>query len=170
MLSRFMTRREQVVLAFVAAAIILGSGVLVWLQQENSSMEPVSEVVVAPIVTTPSPVPAVFKQVVEEDSLIICVQGSVVSAGVYEMTSEQRVNDAIEAAGGILSLGDTDGLNLAAKLVDGTTLFVPKMERNDGTGNPVESTGIKKIIRDICSPVGMSWYPLQTFCRPMVSA
>lgn len=53
------------------------------------------------------------------------VAGSVARPGVYKLTGDPRVKDAIELAGGAKPGADLDQLNLAAKLVDGTQLYVP---------------------------------------------
>ncbi len=53
------------------------------------------------------------------------VAGSVRVPGVYELGSDARVHDAIEAAGGPTVDADLDGLNLAASLADGQRVYVP---------------------------------------------
>lgn len=58
--------------------------------------------------------------------VVIHVAGSVKHPGVYKLPADSRVDDAIQAAGGLLPGTDPDQLNLAAKLVDGTQVFVPK--------------------------------------------
>ena len=53
------------------------------------------------------------------------VAGAVASPGVYELDAGARVGAAIGQAGGVLADADTDALNLAAPLPDGSRLFVP---------------------------------------------
>jgi competence protein ComEA len=65
-----------------------------------------------------SPSPAV--------TLIVDVAGAVRQPGVYEFGEGDRVIDAIERAGGPLAKADLSLLNLAAPLVDGTQILVPK--------------------------------------------
>jgi competence protein ComEA len=65
-----------------------------------------------------SPSPAV--------TLIVDVAGAVHQPGVYEFREGDRVIDAIERAGGQLPKADLSLLNLAAPLVDGTQILVPK--------------------------------------------
>jgi competence protein ComEA len=62
--------------------------------------------------------------------LIVDVAGAVRKPGVYEFAEGERVVDAIERAGGPMPKADLSLLNLAAMLVDGTQILVPK------TGNP----------------------------------
>jgi competence protein ComEA len=63
--------------------------------------------------------------------LIVDVAGAVRKPGVYEFAQGERVVDAIERAGGPMPKADLSLLNLAAMLVDGTQILVPK------TGPPV---------------------------------
>jgi competence protein ComEA len=63
--------------------------------------------------------------------LIVDVAGAVRKPGVYEFAEGERVVDAIERAGGPMPKADLSLLNLAAMLVDGTQILVPK------TGPPV---------------------------------
>lgn len=57
--------------------------------------------------------------------IFVDVQGAVESPGVVRLTEGARVFQAIEAAGGVVSMGDTSLLNLALRLNDGDKLYVP---------------------------------------------
>jgi hypothetical protein len=59
--------------------------------------------------------------------LIVDVAGAVRTPGVYEFAEGERVVDAIERAGGPRAKADLSLLNLAAPLVDGTQILVPKI-------------------------------------------
>jgi competence protein ComEA len=59
--------------------------------------------------------------------LIVDVAGAVRTPGVYEFAEGERVVDAIERAGGPMPKADLSLLNLAAPLVDGTQILVPKI-------------------------------------------
>lgn len=62
----------------------------------------------------------------EASVLVVHVDGCVASPGVYELAgSDLRVNDAVEAAGGLLPEADTSQMNLAAGLSDGQKVLVP---------------------------------------------
>ena len=62
----------------------------------------------------------------EASVLVVHVDGCVALPGVYELAgSDLRVNDAVEAAGGLLSEADTSQMNLAAGLSDGQKVLVP---------------------------------------------
>lgn len=151
MLSRFMTRREQLVLCFVAGSIILGSVVLLW----KPSGEPTVTTPVAPgTEATPTATPPSTPTVMTREALpavrlperqyVVSVQGAVLGAGVYEFTEGQRVNEAVEAAGGLLTIADTSGINLAAKLVDATTLYIPKKRSDTEMEQTTDLRGLDK--------------------------
>ena len=57
--------------------------------------------------------------------IFVDVQGAVENPGVVQLTEGARVFQAIEAAGGVVSMGDTSLLNLAQQLNDGDKLYVP---------------------------------------------
>lgn len=62
----------------------------------------------------------------EAPVLVVHVDGCVASPGVYELAGHDlRVNDAVEAAGGLLPEADTSQMNLAAGLSDGQKVLVP---------------------------------------------
>ncbi len=64
------------------------------------------------------------------------VIGAVPRPGLYEFAEGARVQDAIDAAGGLLSSANVNAVNLAALLTDGQQLNIPY---NDGEA-PAEST------------------------------
>lgn len=64
----------------------------------------------------------------EKISLVVHVDGAVQSPGVYELVDENaRVSDAVESAGGLCDDADTSTVNLAAHLVDGQKVHIPRL-------------------------------------------
>lgn len=61
----------------------------------------------------------------------VAVMGAVQDPGFYWMDASQRVIDLIEAAGGFTVEADTTQINQAARLIDGSTLTVPEMPRQE---------------------------------------
>jgi competence protein ComEA len=55
----------------------------------------------------------------------VSVCGAVKKPDVYRFTEGQRVHDAIQAAGGIAAGADMEDINIAAKLTDDSTLYIP---------------------------------------------
>jgi competence protein ComEA len=63
--------------------------------------------------------------------IAVHVAGAVARPGVVELPAGARVIDAVEAVGGAPAEADLDRLNLAAKLVDGERVYVPKVGQAD---------------------------------------
>ena len=64
----------------------------------------------------------------ETPSVVVHVDGAVAAPGVYELSEGARVNDAVAAAGGLLSEADTSTINLAAPVSDGAKVHIPTSE------------------------------------------
>jgi competence protein ComEA len=75
------------------------------------------------------PVEAVAEEVPAEEAapveIAIDIKGAVEMPGIYMMTSDQRVNDAINKAGGLTEKADAAALNLAQKVQDEMVVYVP---------------------------------------------
>jgi len=56
----------------------------------------------------------------------VYVCGAVRRCGVYRLAADARVDDAVSAAGGLTKDADPEAINLAAPLVDGLKVDVPK--------------------------------------------
>ena len=74
------------------------------------------------------------------------VQGEVLNPGVYSLSLDSRIQDALVAAGGMAEVADrvwvSKNLNLAQKLVDGSKIYIPKTGEGLGGGSGVEN-GLK---------------------------
>ena len=62
----------------------------------------------------------------ESTEIVVHVDGAVVSPGVYELEKGDRVESAIEKAGGLLDTANTDLINYASVLEDGQKITVLK--------------------------------------------
>ena len=67
--------------------------------------------------------------------LAVHIIGAVPRPGLYEFPEGARVQDAIDAAGGILTEANVDALNLAAPLEDGQQLEIPYQAGGEPTNN-----------------------------------
>ena len=70
----------------------------------------------------PTPAPAVVQ-----------IVGEVRMPGVYELKSEDRVLDAIEAAGGMKESAAIESINLAATVRDGSRIVIPAVTPTEAT-------------------------------------
>jgi len=140
MLSRSFTRREQLIMASLAAAIVVGAGVIVW---QSSADEGLAMDAVAPLLDSTPTARAAEPDIEsatpgaglgqEPESLApseaakvtVAVRGAVKYPGLYELAEGRRVDDLIDRAGGVSESADMRDINIAAPLIDGSTLTVP---------------------------------------------
>jgi competence protein ComEA len=73
--------------------------------------------------------------------LMVDVTGYVHKPGVFEFPPGSRVIDAVERAGGATSNADLSAINLAALLVDGSQIVVPKEGGSTAGGSTGPSPG-----------------------------
>ncbi|HMS22143.1 MAG TPA: ComEA family DNA-binding protein [Candidatus Levybacteria bacterium] len=66
----------------------------------------------------------------KETEIMVDVSGEVVNPGVYRLKSSSRIQDALDAAGGITTLADYEyvskSINLAAIVKDEAKIYIPK--------------------------------------------
>ncbi len=86
-----------------------------------------------PIITVPPP-PVTTTTVL----ITVHAAGAVNSPGVFVFDGLPRVDDVVNAAGGLAGNADDSGLNLAAPVVDGQRIFVPVVGKPVPTVLPVE--------------------------------
>jgi len=69
------------------------------------------------------------------------VVGAVPRPGLYEFAEGARVQDAIDAAGGLITSANVDAINLAALLVDGEQLSIPYKAGEEPVAGANNSSG-----------------------------
>lgn len=79
----------------------------------------------APEIVTSVPVPRDVAIPPPPPEVVVLLQGAVDAPGIYRLAKGARVHHAIEAAGGTNPDADLGDINLAAHLIDGSTLTVP---------------------------------------------
>ena len=60
-------------------------------------------------------------------TVVVDVAGAVAAPAVVELPQNARVQDAIEAAGGLAPDADAGGVNRAARLTDGQQIYIPRV-------------------------------------------
>jgi competence protein ComEA len=63
----------------------------------------------------------------QPDELVVQVAGAVVRPAVYRVANGSRVGDVLARAGGPTADADASALNLAARVVDGERVYVPRV-------------------------------------------
>ena len=72
-------------------------------------------------------------------TVLVDVEGAVVSPGLYELAEGARVGDAVSAAGGMAADAVSAQVNLARKLEDGEQVYIPSAgEMSTAQGNTGE--------------------------------
>lgn len=72
---------------------------------------------------------------------VVHVDGEVCSPGVYEIEEGGRVNDAVEAAGGLSEKADLSQINLAMPIYDGMKIHIPGYGETFSSVKTAESAG-----------------------------
>ena len=86
------------------------------------------------VVRAPAGAPIELAPRTNERAVAVHVIGAVPRPGFYEFEEGARVQDALEAAGGMLADGNAEAINLAARLEDGQQLRVPYIGDPVGAG------------------------------------
>ncbi len=86
----------------------------------------------------PSGTPIVLQPAPTQAPIAVQVIGAVARPGLYKLPEGARVQDALDAAGGILTTANLGALNVAAKIEDGQQLDIPY---KDGQG-PVDNSAL----------------------------
>ncbi|NLM04627.1 MAG: DNA-binding protein [Clostridiales bacterium] len=63
--------------------------------------------------------------------IVVHVEGEVVRPGLYELSGDSRVYDAVEAAGGLKSTAARKSINLAKKISDEEFIYIPSEDEKD---------------------------------------
>lgn len=129
-------------LALAAASVMIVAAGLYWLvRTEPPPVEASLPMASVPAATVPTPT---FDERAPVD-VTVHVAGAVTTPGVYVVPDGARVDDAIRSAGGPMDDADLDGLNLAARVVDGQRVYVPVVGEVDPasvpSGAPAEQAG-----------------------------
>ena len=122
---RYLSKRNMIYLSIIMAAFIILTVQLIYWQRA----EPLEFSDIDSFEGSLSSEESVETSVQEEDKIkivVVDVKGAVVNPRTYQLTSEDRVQDALDMAGGVTEDADTLQLNLARKLYDEMMIYVPK--------------------------------------------
>ncbi len=76
------------------------------------------------------------------DVVVVDVGGAVASPQVVRLSAGARVDDAIQAAGGLAEDADTTSLNRASKIEDGAKVYVPRAGETISAGMATAEAGV----------------------------
>ena len=124
--------QHRKIIIILVVVILTGGGVwmlkhfhpTLFLGEPNFVVE--TEAAPPPSSTPPSTTP--------QPEIVVHVMGAVKSPGVYYLSTDARVHEAIEKAGGKTDQADLHSLNLAAKIRDGEQIHVPQIRQIPDVG------------------------------------
>ncbi len=117
----YLKQNYKIILLALLSSIVLVSGYIYWNKttvEENISY--------STVVTNTESEEKIEKNE-SNDVVIVDIKGEINNPGVYELTKEKRIKDAIDAAGGLKENADTSKINLSQKLKDQMMIVIPKI-------------------------------------------
>ena len=134
------SQHRKIIIALVVV-ILAGGGY--WMLKHFHPMlflgEP--DLIVETETTPPSPTPPAPTP---KPEIVVHVTGAVKLPGVYYLSTDARVHEAIEKAGGGTDRADIHRLNLAAKIRDGQQVYVPEIRQIPDVGQNLPVTSAAK--------------------------
>lgn len=146
-------RDPRRVAAWVAAGLILALLAAWYFARSRPTASASSPPAVATI-TAAGAGPASASRGEQGAPVTVDVSGAVKRPGVYTLTTEDRVEDALERAGGATRRADLRQLNRAAKLEDGRQILVPT--KGQAAAPAAESTGAGPAAGPGAGPVNLN--------------
>ena len=124
--------KKQKIIAIIIITII-GIGIYCYTDAiENTNEEEIENVLeVAQTNTTKE---------TEEKNIFVHIAGCVQKEGMLELSSNSRIADAIEKAGGLTQEADLSDINLAYLLEDGMKIYIPNQNERQENNEKTEDT------------------------------
>jgi len=115
--------RYQILLVLIGA-ILIGLGVFLFKNKDSLSSSSIE------VLESSSD-----NESINSGEVVIEVSGAVETPGVYKLSTNARVEDALIAAGGISADADRNWmektLNRAAKIIDGQKIYIPRLDEQN---------------------------------------
>ncbi len=137
------------ILAVISVTAFVSGGLMYAILSHRDTGGHISQIIPAPITDEASvqdgkmqgrsvePLPAIHDEAIvpkKAPLLVVSAMGAVQAPGVYRLAKGSRVHDLIQQAGGVTPDADMEDINLAASLIDGTTLTVPEQATRGFSG------------------------------------
>ena len=126
-----LNKKQKIILIILIT--IIGIGIYCYTNAiENTSEEEIENVLeVAQTNTTKE---------TEEKNIFVHIAGCVQKEGMLELSSNSRIADAIEKAGGLTQEADLSDINLAYLLEDGMKIYIPNQNERQENNEKTEDT------------------------------
>lgn len=119
-----LTKKQKIILLTIS--IIVTIGIIYFIYNKNQIKEDIN--LENDILVTNT---TLKENNTEENLVIIHITGSVKKPGIVKLKEGSRIEDAIEAAGGLTESADITKVNLAYVLEDGTKIKIPSISDED---------------------------------------
>ena len=124
--------KKQKIIAIIIVTI-LGIGIYCYTDAiENTNEEKIENVLEV------TPTNTIEKT--EEKNIFVHIAGCVQKEGILELSSNSRIVDAIEKAGGLTQEADLSDINLAYLLEDGMKIYIPNRNERQENNKNAENT------------------------------
>lgn len=91
-----------------------------------------------------------------KENIIVHVAGEVIKNGIVEVKENARINDVVEAAGGLTDNADLSQVNLAYIVEDGQKIYIPsKEEYVEKTEEIIQADAGNAVIEEINTEKGL---------------
>ena len=122
-----LTKKQKVIVLVIA--IVVAIGMIYFIYNKNQITDDVNlenDILVSENVAKEKSL-----NTTEENEVIIHITGSVKNPGIVRLKEGSRIEDAIEAAGGLTENADISKVNLAYVVDDGTKIKIPSSQEED---------------------------------------
>lgn len=122
-----LTKKQKVIVLVIA--IVVAIGMIYFIYNKNQITDDVNlenDILVSENVAKEKSL-----NTTEENEVIIHITGSVKNPGIVRLKEGSRIEDAIEAAGGLTENADISKINLAYVVDDGTKIKIPSSQEED---------------------------------------
>ena len=119
-----LTKKQKIIV--IAIAGIVAIGIMYFIYNKNQVKEDINienEILVNSVITN--------ENNINDDIVVIHITGSVKNPGIVKLKEGSRIEDAIEAAGGLTENADITKVNLAYIVEDGTKIKIPSASEED---------------------------------------
>ena len=135
-----LTKKQKIIV--IAIAAIVAIGIMYFIYNKNQVKEDINienEILVNNVSTN--------ENNTNDDIVIIHITGSVKNPGIVKLKEGSRIEDAIEAAGGLTENADITKVNLAYVVEDGTKIKIPSASEEDiGDEDIIDSKSGENIV------------------------
>lgn len=78
--------------------------------------------------------------------IVVDIKGEVKAPGIYYLSANSRVIDAVKVAGGFTAYADITNINLASKIEDGSIIYIFKKEISNSNKISINKATIDELI------------------------